>query len=34
MEDPQAIPALEAQLVEFVLIPYIGKEEARRVARF
>jgi len=32
MEDPQAIPALEAQLVEFLLIPYLGEEEARRVA--
>ena len=32
MEDPQAIPALEAQLVELVLIPYLGEGEARRVA--
>jgi AcrR family transcriptional regulator len=32
MEDPQAIPALEEQLVELVLIPYLGEGEARRVA--
>jgi AcrR family transcriptional regulator len=32
MEDPQAIPALEGQLVELVLIPYLGEAEARRVA--
>lgn len=32
MEDPQAIPSLETQLVEFVLIPYLGKQEARRTA--
>ncbi len=32
MEDPQAIPALETQLVELVLIPYLGEAEARRVA--
>jgi AcrR family transcriptional regulator len=32
MEDPQAIPALERQLVEIVLIPYLGEGEARRVA--
>jgi TetR/AcrR family transcriptional regulator len=32
MEDPQAIPVLEKQLVELVLIPYLGEVEARRVA--
>jgi AcrR family transcriptional regulator len=32
VEDPQAIPALEAQLVELLLIPYLGEGEARRVA--
>lgn len=32
MEDLEAIPALETQLVEIVLIPYLGEEEARRVA--
>lgn len=32
MEDPQAIPALEPQLVELLLIPYVGEDEARRVA--
>jgi AcrR family transcriptional regulator len=32
MEDPQAIPSLETQLVEFVLIPYLGVGEARRTA--
>ncbi len=32
MEDPQAIPALETQLVELVLIPYLGEHEARRTA--
>jgi AcrR family transcriptional regulator len=32
MEDPQAIPGLEGQLVELVLIPYVGEGEARRVA--
>lgn len=31
-EDPQALPALEPQLVELVLIPYVGIDEARRVA--
>lgn len=31
-EDPQALPALEPQLVELVLIPYVGPEEARRAA--
>jgi AcrR family transcriptional regulator len=32
MEDPQAIPRLEAELVEFILIPFVGEEEARRIA--
>jgi AcrR family transcriptional regulator len=32
MEDPQAIPRLQGQLVELVLIPYLGEGEARRVA--
>ncbi len=31
-EEPQAIDALEPQLVELVLAPYLGAEEARRVA--
>jgi AcrR family transcriptional regulator len=31
-EDPQALPALQPQLVELVLIPYVGAEEARRAA--
>jgi AcrR family transcriptional regulator len=33
MEDPQALPALEGQLIELLLIPYLGEGEARRVAR-
>lgn len=32
VEDPQAIPALETQLVELLLTPYVGGSEARRVA--
>lgn len=32
MEDPQAIPPLETELVELVLIPYLGEGEARRMA--
>ncbi|MBK5221051.1 MAG: hypothetical protein JJE35_14920 [Thermoleophilia bacterium] len=32
MEDPQAIPAMEPQLVELILIPYLGEGEAKRVA--
>lgn len=32
MEDPQAIPVLEPQLVELLLIPYLGEGEARRIA--
>lgn len=32
MEDSQAIPSLERELVELVLIPYLGETEARRVA--
>jgi AcrR family transcriptional regulator len=31
-EDPQKLPKLEPQLVELVLIPYVGIDEARRVA--
>lgn len=31
-EDPQALPALEPQLVELVLIPYLGVDAARRAA--
>jgi AcrR family transcriptional regulator len=31
-EDPQGLIALEPQLVELVLIPYVGEGEARRVA--
>jgi AcrR family transcriptional regulator len=31
-EDPQELPKLEPQLVELVLIPYVGIDEARRVA--
>jgi TetR/AcrR family transcriptional regulator len=31
-EEPRAIDGLEAELVELVLIPYLGGEEARRVA--
>jgi AcrR family transcriptional regulator len=32
MEDPQAIPGLECELVELILIPYLGEIEAKRVA--
>lgn len=32
MEDTQAIPALERELVELVLIPYLGESGARRAA--
>ena len=32
MEDPQAIPSLETELVELVLIPYLGLADARRLA--
>lgn len=32
MEEPQAIPRLEPELVEFLLIPFVGEVEARRVA--
>ena len=32
MEDPQAIPSLETELVELLLIPYLGESEARRMA--
>lgn len=31
-ENPQAIARLETQLVELLLIPYVGVEEARRIA--
>jgi AcrR family transcriptional regulator len=31
-EEPTATPALEAELTELLLIPYLGREEARRVA--
>jgi len=34
VEEPQAIPGLESELVELVLIPYVGAGEARRVAGF
>lgn len=32
MEDTRAIPALETELVELALIPYLGVSEARRAA--
>lgn len=32
MEDTQALPSLEAELVELLLIPYLGEDEARRVS--
>lgn len=32
VEDPRAIPSLETELVELVLIPYVGASEARRAA--
>jgi AcrR family transcriptional regulator len=32
IEEPRAIPALEGQLVELLLIPYLGEGEARRIA--
>lgn len=31
-EDPAALPALEPELVETLLVPYLGEGEARRVA--
>jgi AcrR family transcriptional regulator len=31
-EEPQALPGLRPQLTELVLLPYVGPEEARRVA--
>lgn len=31
-EDPAAIPRLESQLVELLLIPYVGEVEAKRVS--
>jgi AcrR family transcriptional regulator len=32
MEDPQVIPSIEGQLVELLLIPYLGEDEARQAA--
>lgn len=32
-EEPQALVELEPELTEFVLVPYVGASEARRVAR-
>lgn len=32
VEEPRAIPALEGELVELLLIPYLGEDEARRIA--
>lgn len=32
VEDPGAIPPLEAQLVELLLMPYLGEKEARRIS--
>lgn len=32
-EEPQALMALEPELLELVLIPYIGREQAKRFAR-
>jgi hypothetical protein len=31
-EDPQAIPRLRVQLIELLLSPYLGEDEARRIA--
>jgi TetR/AcrR family transcriptional regulator len=31
-EEPRALVALEPQLAEFILVPYLGRAEARRVA--
>lgn len=31
-EEPQALPALESELTQLVLLPYMGSAEARRVA--
>lgn len=31
-EDPGALPALESQLVESLLLPYLGEGEAKRFA--
>jgi AcrR family transcriptional regulator len=31
-EEPAATPTLEAELTELLLIPYLGREEARRIA--
>jgi AcrR family transcriptional regulator len=32
-EEPQALMALEPELLELVLIPYVGREQARQLAR-
>lgn len=32
VENPQVIPALEGQLVELILVPYLGEDEAHRLA--
>jgi TetR/AcrR family transcriptional regulator len=32
-EEPRALPGLESELAELVLVPYLGASEARRVAR-
>jgi len=32
-EEPQALAALETELVELVLLPYVGPQQARRIAR-
>lgn len=32
MEDTESIPAIESQLLELLLIPYLGETEAKRVA--
>jgi hypothetical protein len=31
-EEHERLPAMEAQLVEIILTPYLGRDEARRVA--
>lgn len=32
-EEPQVLAELEPQLVEFILVPYLGRDEARRLAQ-
>ena len=32
-EEPRALPELESELAELVLVPYLGQSEARRIAR-